>query len=147
MIKKITLLIILLTNYISSQAFNTGVPEAHVVGIYKRDWIQVGQNMSGVKFYIDSKHEKIGRFRRTLEVESYARPISKGVMSTLMEKEFDCTEEKEKVLWIRYFSGRLADVEMTGFLDTQIPWKKVSDTPSLRSSFMAVCGKSKSISN
>jgi hypothetical protein len=48
MIKKITLLIILLTNYVSSQAFNTGVPEAHVVGIYKRDWIQVGQNMSGV---------------------------------------------------------------------------------------------------
>ena len=141
MIIKILLLMILLMNYVSTPAFNTGVPEAHVVGIYKRDWIQVGQNMSGVKFYIDSKHEKIGRFRRTLEVESYARPISKGVMSTLMEKEFDCTEEKEKVLWIRYYSGRLADIKMTGFLDIQIPWKKVSDTPSLRSSFMAVCGK------
>ncbi len=141
MIKKIASLLILFFAQVFSHANTTGVPEAHLVGIYKRDWIQVGQNMSGVKYYVDSKHEKSGRFRRTLEVESYARALSKGVMSTLMEKEYDCTENKEKVLWVRYFAGRLADVEMTGFLDVQIPWRKISDTPSMRSGFMYVCGK------
>ena len=110
---------ILLMNYVSTPAYNTGVPEAHVVGIYKRDWIKVRQNMSGVKFYIDSKHEKTGRFRRTLEVESYARPISKGVMSTLMEKEFDCAEERSRTIDNKLYDENLKVIGEIGGKD----WK------------------------
>ena len=127
--------------HFAALANDYGAPEAHLGGVYTRDWIQVGQSIHGIVYYIDSKHEKTGRFRRTLEVESYSKPMSKNIMSTLMEKEYDCIEDRERTIWIRYFSGKKVDGEMLGFLDKATPWKKVPLSPSLRNGFMYVCGR------
>jgi len=76
-----------------------------VTGSAQADWMKLGDTPD-VDFYIDlSTVRKEGSLRKVWEVQDLKQGDKSGVLSRRIRKEYDCKQERVRILYISAHSG------------------------------------------
>ena len=104
------------------------------------EWTKVGENIRGTAFYVDKETiEAQGTTRKLWELESFREPTKQGISSIKVRREYDCGRETVRYITYTAYSGRFADGEQLGVVNTASAWDPVPGNPSGRAAYRMVC--------
>jgi hypothetical protein len=86
-------------------------------------WSLFDDNLGGTEVYLDySTIEQVNRYARIWARYNYAHPTSAGSRSVRVLQEFDCREERHRVLTITAFAGENLTGREIGTAQRQTEW-------------------------
>ncbi len=104
------------------------------------EWTKVGENIRGTAFYVDKETlESQGTSRRLWELESFREPTKQGISSIKVRREYDCARETVRYITYTAYSGKFADGDQLGVVNTPSAWDPVPGNPSGRAAYRMVC--------
>lgn len=91
------------------------------------DWFKV-QEAKGIVFYVDLTTLRMdGNFRRVLELQDLPTRSAMGELSRKIYSEFDCKEERSRLLTISIYSGAMATQTRIWHISKPSEW--IYDSP------------------
>lgn len=106
------------------------------------DWVQLSESANGTVSYIDpSTIRKNGNFRKVWGLQNFRDRNSDGVMSMRALDEFDCIEERSRLLSISVHSEHMAEGVMLYSGTPPSDWKFIPPGSASAYILKIVCAK------
>lgn len=114
---------------------------AVVSGGAMAEWVKVSENDAAF-FYIDpATIRRNGDFRRVWEMRNMKKIDKDGVMSVRALMEYDCKEERSRILSISHHSEPVLGGKMLLSGDDPSTWRYVAPGTVFEDTFKIVCAK------
>lgn len=107
-------------------------------------WVKVGSDGNGIDFYVDpTTIKKSGNFRRAWQLTNYTGEISeKSANHSLVGLwEYDCIEERNRVLQTTSYVGRMGTGQTNGTSSASTKWDYTVPRTVIESTMKFVCSQ------
>lgn len=105
------------------------------------DWVKVSET-DEVTFYIDpATIRKDGNLRRVWEIQDLKKPDKEGVMSRRGLLEYDCKDERDRVLSFSAHSDPMAGGKLLFSLNEPGKWDYIPPETLRRTTMRIACAK------
>lgn len=87
------------------------------------EWVEIGSSSGGKTYYIDpATIRKDGNLRKVWALTNYKKRESSGEMSSRSKREYDCINERYRILSLSTHSGLMAEGEILS-IGSYRPWE------------------------
>lgn len=106
------------------------------------EWRSTVENSSAVHYIDTETIHKVGQRRKFWSITDFKEQQNGGIYSILVRQEYDCEEEKSRILYMATFSekmagnGRIADKTFT---ENEMKWEEIPPDTVARKKFKAIC--------
>ena len=108
------------------------------------EWVKVAESDGGTIFYIDDETiRKFGNMRLVWEIQNLPARNKAGALSNRSRSEYDCTNERYRMLSFSLHSGLMASGQnlMSIPVNLSEPWRDVPPDTSAETILKYVCAK------
>lgn len=105
----------------------------------RAEWLYYGETDNST-FYIDlATIRKEGNLRRVWEVLDLKQRRKDGELSYRVRNEYDCKQERYRILSITSHSGQMAKGEILESSSSPAPWRDIPPDTTAKDSLKLVC--------
>jgi len=109
------------------------------------EWVKIGESQGGSTVYVDPDTvRRNGELVKMWYLTNYSAIHGRGdnsYLSTKIQAEYDCTEERFRILAVTQFSGNMGSGESVHTESDEGNWEPVSPKSTAQALWKYACGK------